>query len=179
MTEQVFSKWAFEHSPHHHCSTGGVGCLCVCVRELGLCVPFSPQAEPFASRGRRRNGRRRGHVTVCIHVWCVHVCMHAACGCITCVGVKKCYIFTSCCLSLLIDAQQQCRMALAWPLSTARLKRRALTYLGVGEMFPSPHFFAPLTPFCNPPQPDTFDMPNFTLSFLSSSPLPCVSLAGF
>lgn len=27
MAEQVFSKWAFEHSPHHHCSTpeGGGG----------------------------------------------------------------------------------------------------------------------------------------------------------
>lgn len=39
----------------------------------------------------------------------------------------------------------------AWPLSTAPLKRRALTYLRVREMFPSPHFSPPLTPFCKPP----------------------------
>ena len=31
MTEQVFSKWAFERSLHHHRSTRGVGHLCVCV----------------------------------------------------------------------------------------------------------------------------------------------------
>lgn len=73
---------------------------------LGLCVPFSPQAGPFASRGglECRGGGMLLYVFMCA------VCM---CGCITYVGVKKCYIFTSCCLSLLIDAHQQCRMALA------------------------------------------------------------------
>lgn len=76
MTEQVFSKWAFEHSQHHHCAAGGGGQgeglsvrECVCVGELGLCVPFLPQAEPFASRGRGQ------HVTVCIHV-SMHMWVH-------------------------------------------------------------------------------------------------------
>lgn len=139
MTEQVFSKWAFEHSPHHHCTRGGSGwslglCVYVCVQELGLCVPLSPQAGPFASAGTEGGG-----VTVCIHEC---VCM---CGCITYVGVKKCYIFTSCCLSLLIEAQQHCRIALAWPLSIPSLKRRALTLLGVREMLCC-YTFQPLTP---------------------------------
>lgn len=111
----------------------------------------------------------------------MYLCVVCACayGCMTYVGVKKCYIFTSCCLSLLIDAQQQWRMALARPLSTAPPKRRALTYLRVREMFPSPHISPPLTLFCKPLPPDTFDMPNFTLSCLSSSLLHSVSPAGF
>lgn len=46
MTEQVFSKWAFERSPHHHRSTrGGLGiCVCVCV-----CTSAWPLRALFAS----------------------------------------------------------------------------------------------------------------------------------
>lgn len=121
--------------------------VCVCMSTWPLRA-LSPQAEPFASSGRGEGwgGRVRWMLPY------VFMCGVFICGCITYVGVKKCYIFTSCCLSLLTDAQQQCRMALAWPLSTAPLQRRALTYLGVREMFPSPHFSPPLTPFCKTPQ---------------------------
>lgn len=139
----------------------------VCVQELGLCVPLSPQAGPFASAGTEGGG-----VTVRIHEC---VCM---CGCITYVGVKKCYIFTSCCLSLLIEAQQHCRIALAWPLSIPSLKRRALTLLGVREMLCC-YTFQPLTPILPPRSPGTFDMLNLLLSSLSSSRLPSVTPAGF
>lgn len=99
----------------------GVG-TCVCWRAWPLCAPFASGSAICQYRG-----------TACVFVCVLHVFM---CECITYVGVKKCYIFNSCCLSLLIDAQQQWGMALAGPL-----KRRALTHLRVGEMF-----FAPRPP---------------------------------
>lgn len=135
----------------------------VCVQELGLCVPLSPQAGPFASAGTEGGG-----VTVRIHEC---VCM---CGCITYVGVKKCYIFTSCCLSLLIEAQQHCRIALAWPRSIPKMS--ADTFRGTRNVVLL--HFSTLNPLSPPRSPSTFDMLNLLLSSLSSSRLPSVT-AGF
>lgn len=43
----------------------------MCVWALGLYMPFSPQAEPFAI-----GWGWKGDVAICIHVWCVHAYMH-------------------------------------------------------------------------------------------------------
>ena len=117
------------------------------------------------------------------YVFMCGVCMcPRLCGCITCVGVKKCYISTSCCLSLLIDAQQRCRMALAWAtFHRSAEKTSAADIFKSRRNVPVSTLFAPFDPILQSPpppnRPNTFDMPNFTLFIPSSSPLPSANLA--
>lgn len=124
-------------------------CVCmwyVCVRVLGLCVPFSLQAEPFASRGGGVGVLPYGFVCMCVCVW--------ICVCITYVGVKKCYIFTSCCLSLLIDAQQQCRMALACMATFHRSTEKTSADIFKSQRnVPVSTLFAPFDPILQTPHP--------------------------
>lgn len=138
----------------------GVVHLCVCVYEsLASVCPYCFRLSHLPVEG---GGEMLPYAFMCV---CI-------CECLTYVGVKNCYIFTSCCLSLLIDAQQQCRMALNWPLSTPPLKRRVLTYLGVRKMFPSLKCFRPSTPFCRIPPTQHIRHAQFVSFFVPC--LPCI-----
>lgn len=78
------------------------------------------------------------YARMCVHLY---VCIYIY------VGVKECFIFTGCCSSLLIDARQQRRVALAWAFHShiAPLRRQVLIYLEL-EKFPCFYGFYPLLP---------------------------------
>lgn len=66
--------WVFTSSSLLH-SGGGGG---VCVRVLGLCVPFSPEAEPFGSASgitlaRVRACERETHTSRCWLFLALHI----------------------------------------------------------------------------------------------------------
>lgn len=82
------------------------------------------------------------------------------CGCITYVGVKKCYIFTSCCLSLLIDAQQRCRVASACTATFHRSTEKTSADIFRSQRnVPVSTLFCPFDPILQTPHPTHLTRP--------------------
>lgn len=133
--------------------------MCVC----GMCVyECLASACPFRFRLSHlpveRGGLPYGFVCMCV--------------CITYVGVKKCYIFTSCCLSLLIDAQQQCRMALACMATFHRSTEKTSADIFKSQRnVPVSTLFAPFDPILQTPHPAHSTCPISLFLFCLQSPL--------
>lgn len=130
----MFSKWASEKSL---CCVVWVH-VWVCERGrvhecLASACPFCRRLSHLPAGGG--GGRWRCyHMYCCARRACTHacVCVRARVRQITCVGVKRCSIFTSCCSSLLIDAPQPSGLGPFGRSPPAGCEQPPLTYLGVG-----------------------------------------------
>lgn len=73
MAEQVFSKWAFERSPHHHHSSPAGGWDVCLLESLTSVCPVRFRLSHLPIQGDR--------VHVCVCVTCIHVRVHNICRC--------------------------------------------------------------------------------------------------